>query len=110
MFQHVAGWMSRALAVAGLALIAGLASISAPAPAAAQGTPEQRQACTDDAFRFCQATIPDAQRTKACLIGNMRRLSAACRTAFRGGSAAHGKRHFKARKFRHRHHRHHRRR
>ena len=29
-------------------------ALLASAPASAQGTPEQREACNDDAFRFCQ--------------------------------------------------------
>ena len=36
-------------------------------------------ACQDDAFRFCQATIPDRERTLACLIGNKDGISGACR-------------------------------
>jgi hypothetical protein len=39
-----------------------------------------RAACQDDAFRLCQATIPDRERTLACLIQNKNGLSGACRT------------------------------
>src|SRR6185436_18540860 len=39
-----------------------------------------QQACQDDAFRLCQATIPDRERTLACLIQNKNGLSGACRT------------------------------
>jgi hypothetical protein len=37
-------------------------------------------ACQDDAFRLCSATIPDRERTLACLIHNKDGLSSACRT------------------------------
>jgi hypothetical protein len=37
-------------------------------------------ACQDDAFRYCQATIPDRERTLACLVRNKDGLSGACRT------------------------------
>jgi hypothetical protein len=36
-------------------------------------------ACQDDAFRYCQATIPDRERTLACLISNKDGISGACR-------------------------------
>ncbi len=36
-------------------------------------------ACQDDAFRFCQATIPDRERTLTCLISNKDGISGACR-------------------------------
>ena len=51
-------------------------------PADAQPTPEQRQACEQDAYRFCQEAIPDEQRVRQCLVRNMRRLTPACRSAF----------------------------
>jgi hypothetical protein len=37
-------------------------------------------ACQDDAFRHCSATIPDRERTLACLVHNKDGLSGACRT------------------------------
>jgi hypothetical protein len=37
-------------------------------------------ACQDDALRLCQATIPDRERTLACLVHNKAGLSGACRT------------------------------
>jgi hypothetical protein len=36
-------------------------------------------ACQDDAFRYCQATIPDRERTLACLVQNKDGISGACR-------------------------------
>src|SRR5215210_4484557 len=44
-------------------------------------TPEERQACTDDAFRVCQQAIPDRGRVFACLIQNSATLSSLCRRA-----------------------------
>ena len=58
-----------------------------PAYAAAQGTAEQRAACTGDAFQFCGAEIPDPKRVEACLRKNMRQISADCRDQFRPASA-----------------------
>jgi cysteine rich repeat protein len=51
-------------------------------PAEAQYTPTQRQACEQDAYRFCQDAIPDEQRVRQCLVRNMRRLSPPCRRIF----------------------------
>jgi hypothetical protein len=50
--------------------------------ASAQGTDQQRQACTPDAFRLCGAYIPDAERITACLRGNGPRLSRPCYDVF----------------------------
>lgn len=44
-------------------------------------TPEERQACTDDAFRVCQQAIPDRDRVFACLAANSTALSPLCRHA-----------------------------
>jgi hypothetical protein len=46
-------------------------------------TPEQQQACTGDAFRLCNAEIPDVDRVTACMIRNKSRLSPGCRVLFR---------------------------
>ena len=53
-----------------------------PVPAAAQGTPEQRQACQPDAMRLCSEFVPDVERITACMIKNRIRLSPACRAVF----------------------------
>jgi len=63
-----------------------LTAILAPAPAAAQGTPQQRAACEGDAMRLCSAHVPDVQKITACMSRNRRNLSAACRAVFDGGS------------------------
>ena len=39
---------------------------------------EEQQACMNDAFRVCSATIPDRARTTACMIQNKSQLSAGC--------------------------------
>jgi hypothetical protein len=43
-------------------------------------TPEEQQACTNDAFQFCQNFIPDRNRVFTCLVSNKDQLSAACHT------------------------------
>jgi hypothetical protein len=50
-----------------------------------RGTPEQRAACTPDAFRFCVSYIPDPTRVEVCLRRNMSSLSDACRSVFEPG-------------------------
>jgi hypothetical protein len=39
---------------------------------------EEQQACMNDAFRVCSATIPDRNKTIACMVQNKPQLSAAC--------------------------------
>jgi hypothetical protein len=41
-------------------------------------TADEQQACMNDAFRVCSATIPDRARTTACMVQNKSKLSAAC--------------------------------
>ena len=45
--------------------------------ASAQSQDEQ-QACTNDAFQFCQMVFPDRDRVFHCLVENRNSLSAAC--------------------------------
>jgi hypothetical protein len=55
------------------------------APAAfAQGTPEQRAACTPDVLRLCSADIPDVGRITVCLKRERARVGSACRQALGG--------------------------
>jgi hypothetical protein len=42
-------------------------------------TAEEQAACQDDAFRVCQHTIPDRERTFQCMVANRDSLSAGCR-------------------------------
>ncbi len=53
--------------------------------AAAQGTPEVREACTPDAMRLCSDFIPDVAKITACMKRKHRELSRECLTAMRGG-------------------------
>ena len=68
------------LPLAALALAA--ASVFAARPADAQGTQEQQDACAPDAFKFCQATIPDIPKTEACMKVHFSQLSHRCQLAF----------------------------
>jgi hypothetical protein len=43
-------------------------------------TAEEQQACTNDAFQFCQNYIPDRTRVFGCLVDNRNQLSVACHT------------------------------
>ena len=63
------------------ASLLGAMMMAASGPALAY-TPEQEQACTGDAFRLCNAEIPDVDRVTACMIRNKAQLSPACRTQF----------------------------
>ena len=45
-------------------------------------TPEQEQACTNDAFRLCSADIPDVDRVTVCMTRNKSQLSPGCRAFF----------------------------
>jgi hypothetical protein len=67
---------------AGLALMGAIAS----APAAAQGTSQQRAACKDEARWLCSNYIPDENQITACMIRNRHLLTPRCRAMFRGGS------------------------
>jgi hypothetical protein len=42
-------------------------------------TPEQRQACTDDAFQLCSDAMPDRERVFACLAEKRHLISPLCR-------------------------------
>ena len=50
----------------------------APISAMAE-TPEERNACMDDAFNVCGHAIPDRDRVAACLHQNVSKISPACR-------------------------------
>src|ERR1700720_1008574 len=78
-------WLAASAAISGLVLAVALAQ----APAAAQGTPQQQQACTPDVMRLCNQFIPDVAKISACMSRNRANISQACRDAF---PVAHGKR------------------
>lgn len=72
-----------------------LAFAAAPAfaqGAAAQGTAAQRAACESDAYRFCDAYVPDAVAIERCLRANVAQLSAGCKAEFGIASGGKGKR------------------
>jgi hypothetical protein len=63
----------------GAAIVAAL--LASSAPAFAQGTPEQRRACTGDAFKFCSAYIPNVSAITTCMKANYSKLSDACKAS-----------------------------
>jgi hypothetical protein len=66
-----------------LAISAGVAlSPIEPSRVAAQGTPEQRAACEEEAKYLCANYIPDEQQITACMVRNVHSLSATCRAMF----------------------------
>lgn len=80
--------MKIAKSLRGLSLLAGAVLTLASSGAFAQGTPEERSACTGDAFQFCSSVIPDVPKIEACLKANLSHLSPECRAEFEptGGS------------------------
>jgi len=66
--------------------LAGLTMLAlAPTPAAAQGTPEQRAYCQDDAMRLCGEFVPDVDKITACMSRKYRSLSPGCKRVFAAG-------------------------
>jgi hypothetical protein len=61
----------------GAALLIAL-SFTSPDRAAAQGTPEQQEACKPDVFRLCGNFIPNVEPIIACLKANEPNLTPAC--------------------------------
>ena len=64
-------------------LLATALPVSMWATAGQAYTPEEQQACSDDAFRLCSAEIPDVDRVTVCMIRNKSQLSPGCRVFFR---------------------------
>ena len=71
-------WLTAGAAILGLGLAVGFT----PEPAAAQGTPQQQQACTPDVMRLCNQFIPDVAKISVCMAHNRANISQACRDAF----------------------------
>lgn len=67
--------------IAGLILLGVLIACGSTS-AFAQGTDQEREACTPDAFRLCGQFIPDGDRVEACLRNAGPRLSRACYAVF----------------------------
>ncbi|WP_442756217.1 hypothetical protein ACNHKD_06280 [Methylocystis sp. JAN1] len=59
--------------------LSALLSLFVAAPAFAQGTAAQREACEDDAKRLCQAQIPDVVAIESCLRAAAVSLTDDCR-------------------------------
>ncbi len=59
--------------------LSALLALFLAAPAMAQGTASQRASCEDDAYRFCQAQVPDAIAIEKCLRANAASISTSCR-------------------------------
>ena len=59
-----------------------LLTMLASGAALAQGTPEQRKACTPDVYRLCAGEIPNVRAITACLRRQKSSLSAACAAVF----------------------------
>jgi hypothetical protein len=57
-------------------------AVHGPTSVFAQGTEQQREACTPDAFRLCGQFIPDAGKVESCLRNAGPRLSPPCRVVF----------------------------
>ena len=50
-------------------------ALSAAERCALAETAEEQQACTNDAFEFCQKDIPDRNRVFSCLVENRNLMS-----------------------------------
>ena len=77
-FLRFAGVRSRARRASTVGLFLTLFSTVAQA----QGTAEQRRACTPDVYRLCAGEIPNVRAITACLRRNRSSLSEACRAVF----------------------------
>jgi hypothetical protein len=77
-FLRFAGLKSRARRASTLGMFLTLFASAA----CAQGTPDQRRACTPDVYRLCAGEIPNVRAITACLRRNKASLSEACRTVF----------------------------
>ena len=55
---------------------------SASAQSGHLGTPQEQQACSRDASRFCRKQLGDDNSVQQCLQQNRTKLSAACKKVF----------------------------
>ena len=69
--------MTKRTIILGAALLMAWSLLS-PDRAAAQGTPEQQEACKPDVFRLCGNFIPNVEPIIACLKANGPNLAPAC--------------------------------
>jgi hypothetical protein len=63
-----------------LALVLLMANM--PLALAQRGTPQEQNACTRDAQRFCRKDLGNDGAVQGCLQQNRARLSASCRRVF----------------------------
>ena len=77
-YLRFAGIRSRARRASTLGLFLTLFASAA----CAQGTTDQRRACTPDVYRLCAGEIPNVRAITACLRRNKASLSEACRAVF----------------------------
>ncbi|MCK1708527.1 MULTISPECIES: hypothetical protein [unclassified Bradyrhizobium] len=77
-FLRCAGVRSRARRASTVGLFLTLFASAAHA----QGTQEQRRACTPDVYRLCTGEIPNVRAITACLRRKRASLSEACRSLF----------------------------
>lgn len=75
--------MSRRSACFAMATAGLLAMLSGITSAAAQGSEEERRACTPDAMRLCREYIPNVERIIACMVARRAELSPACQAFFK---------------------------
>jgi hypothetical protein len=68
--------------ITGFAMLLGLVLMIDASPAAAQGSPQQRAACENDAMRLCGQYVPDVDRITACMHARRSQLSPRCRAVF----------------------------
>ena len=71
-------------------MLAASLTVLAAGPVAAQGTSEQRAACTGDAMRLCLSAVPDVGRITACMKSHYGDLSPRCQATFNEGSRGGG--------------------
>lgn len=76
-----AAFRSLSNVLAGTVLISAvlLPSMLLPSMVRAQGTEEERRACTPDVMQLCREFIPNVAAITQCLIDKRRELSPACR-------------------------------
>jgi hypothetical protein len=79
MLLRIMRFVCRPALSAGLLLIG--ISAAAIGTAAAQGSPEARQACAPDAMRLCSDFIPDVPKITRCMTAKRAQLSKECRVA-----------------------------
>jgi hypothetical protein len=82
MTTHMAGITERRRCARRVSALGLFLVVLAAGPANAQGTPEQRRACTPDVYRLCAGEIPNARAITTCLRRQKASLSPACAAVF----------------------------